>query len=679
MTDDVQRKRARMLELEHELGQLRAELGWDSAHLPGGTLRGTATAKTLGAVLPPNKCEDLRLAAERVAHLGTWTWALETDEVFWSDELYRILGYQRQHVSASSALFFARVHPDDLARVKAAGERGLRAGELEAVEFRILQPAGEPREVLMEGSLLRDATSGRTHFIGTLLDITEQRRAARLLAQTVAELNEAQHMAGLGSWRWELATGRYEWSDGMYRLLELPSTLTPHEELFVRHIHPDELERLAQLRERAVDTRSPPEVVESRLLLGSGEIRQVLYNAMAQYDAAGALVGYRGVMQDITARKQLEGQLHHSQKMEAIGTLAGGVAHDFNNYLMIISGYTELLGQQLSADHPAREAVQGIAEAYQRCAHLTQQLLTLSRRRKARPETLDLCALVQRSATLIGSVLGETIELQLHVQSPGLWIVADPLQVEQVLMNLVVNARDAMAQGGQLRISVQPEVESAGDRAFVRMSVIDAGCGIPHELRSRVFEPFFTTKPVGQGTGLGLSTVDAIVRGAGGSIELDSQPGRGTSIHIAWPRSQSTPSIDAPPADKTAPVVVEANSGRRVLLVEDVARVRELLAAQLERAGYRVLTAPNGLAALQLLEQSQVDLLLSDVVMPQLGGIALAEQVRARHPHVCCLLMTGYSADAVPTNCGENLLRKPFTASELVAAVARALTLRSAG
>ena len=665
-TDDVERKRARMQALEAELGQLRAELGWDceSELLPGRGLR----ASQLEAAATAAPREELLLEIERVAHLGTWTWEVESDGAVWSDELYRILGYDPAQVKPSSALFYARVHPGDIERLRAAGERGLRAGEMESIEFRIVQPDGAVREVLMEGTLLRDSVPGRTHVIGTVLDITEQRRAARLLARTVAELNEAQHMAGLASWRWDALTGRFEWSDGMYRLLELPRSVRPDEELFIRHIHPEERPRLAELRARALRERDF-EPFESRLLLASGQVRHVMYHSAAQYDASGALLGYRGVIQDITEHKALEDQLRHSQKMEAIGTLAGGVAHDFNNYLMIIAGYIEVLRQQLTVGHPGRKAVEAIAEAYQRCAHLTQQLLTLSRKRKGRPEHVDLSALVERSAPLIRSVLGETSELQLELQSQQ-WIVADPLQIEQVLMNLVVNARDAMPSGGRLHIAVGPAHDAAVSRELVRLSVTDVGCGIPHELRSRVFEPFFTTKPVGQGTGLGLSTVDAIVRGAGGHVELDSQPGRGTTFHLAWPRAEPA----APAAvSSERPRVPAAVSCGRILLVEDVARVRDLLRLQLERAGYHVLTAPHGVAALELLEQVQVDLVLSDVVMPQLGGLELAERLRTRPSPVRCLLMTGYSSDAVPGSFGDTVLRKPFTTPELLDTVSRAL------
>jgi two-component system cell cycle sensor histidine kinase/response regulator CckA len=415
------------------------------------------------------------------------------------------------------------------------------------------------------------------------------------------------------------------------------------------------------------------ELLEFRIVRGDGRALDVALRVVAQWDQSGAMLGFRGVIQDVTERKALEDQLRHSQKMEAVGTLAGGVAHDFNNYLMVIAGYTELLAEQLASDDRARESVDAIAEAYQRCAHLTQQLLTLSRKRKPRPVMVDLSALVNGLASLVRSVLGETITLRLDLARDGALILADPLQVEQALMNLVVNARDAMPRGGELSVRVEQRRDRVTDRPQVRLTIADTGSGIPHELRSRIFEPFFTTKQVGQGTGLGLSTVYAIVRDSGALIDFMSEPGRGTSFHIDWPRSEAS----GAGTRKSGPTPdAESSNGRRVLLVEDVARVRELLAAQLTRAGYRVLTAPHGIAALELLERERVDLVLSDMVMPQLGGIGLSEELRVRYPQLPCLLMTGYSSEALTSSDGrvrEQVLRKPFTTVELLQAVSRSL------
>jgi CheY-like chemotaxis protein len=280
-----------------------------------------------------------------------------------------------------------------------------------------------------------------------------------------------------------------------------------------------------------------------------------------------------------------------------------------------------------------------------------------------------LASLVTRLSTLIRSALGETVQLVLDVSAPEARVFADPLQVENVLMNMVVNSRDAMPAGGTLRIGIARQLDAKDNSMQVCLTVQDDGCGIPRELHSRVFEPFFTTKQVGQGTGLGLSTVYAIVQEGGGRIELESEPGRGTTFSIMWPECSEESAPARAPKHASAR---RSSGGKCILLVEDVPQLRDILSAQLERAGYRVLGAADGLAALEVIERERVDLVLSDMVMPQLGGALLADRIHARHPGVRCLLMTGYHADEKASQ--EPVLRKPFTTDELIQTVNAALS-----
>ena len=384
------------------------------------------------------------------------------------------------------------------------------------------------------------------------------------------------------------------------------------------------------------------------------------------------------------ALAESKSRLLQSQKLDAVGQLAGGVAHDFNNLLTAIRGYTALLRERLAADAEGLDDLNEIDAAAQRASDLTRQLLAFSRRQHVEPRVLDVNAAVASAAKMLGRLMGERIKLDtlLGEELPAVRI--DPSQLHQVLVNLAVNARDAMPDGGNLtittsvggRIRATEGIASASDLPPVVISVVDTGMGMAPEVRARAFEPFFTTKEKGRGTGLGLATCWGIVRDAGGTIEIESMPGEGTVVRVILPsvaeRAQPVPGEDAAEPAGAA--------GKTVLVVEDEAQLRALAERTLARAGFRVLTAADGVAALEVLARGDaaVDVVLSDVVMPRLGGPELARRIRAERPTARILFMTGYAeGDAFGTDTGAvsdiEVLRKPFTPAELVRAVRRAL------
>jgi len=392
------------------------------------------------------------------------------------------------------------------------------------------------------------------------------------------------------------------------------------------------------------------------------------------------------IAEDISDRRVLEDQFRQAQKMEAVGRLAGGVAHDFNNLLMVIGGYTEVLLNQLGPSDPRRKKAEAIQRATERAASLTRQLLAFGRKQVLELKVIDLSAVVAEIGKLLRPLIGEDIDL---VISPGanLWKTkADPGQIEQVIMNLAVNARDAMPHGGKLIIETRNAgLDDAYRRAhvnvqqgeYVMLAVSDTGCGMDAETQSRIFEPFFTTKEKGKGTGLGLSTVYGIVKQSGGYVFAYSEPGRGTSFKIYLPRVAEGAALEEL-AD--APVPRSRHQGTEtLLLVEDEESVRELVREALEARGYNICPARNGNQALAMAARQdlKIDLLITDVVMPGIGGRELAQRLNALRPSVKVLYLSGYTEDAIVhhgvLDPGTAFLQKPFTLDALACKVREVL------
>lgn len=385
---------------------------------------------------------------------------------------------------------------------------------------------------------------------------------------------------------------------------------------------------------------------------------------------------YTWVIRDITARRLLEDQLRQSQKMEAVGRLAGGVAHDFNNLLTVINGYAEILISELDEDHSMLSALNAIRDAGDRAARLTQQLLAFSRKSVVEPKVVDLNAKVAESVSLLRRLIGEDIELQVISDSVPVRVIIDPGQLEQILMNLVVNSRDAMPTGGRLRIetrTVQIGAEIAGRQPdihpgrYAMLQVTDTGCGISANVKDKIFEPFFTTKGVGKGTGLGLAVVHGIVQQSGGTIKVDSIEGSGTTFCILLPMAEET--MSKPASD-------ESNAGLRghetVVVVEDEGAVRTLVKITLESYGYQVILASNGREALELMRSNpdRIKILITDMIMPGMSGRDLAAEARELIPTLRIIYMSGYTDEALSRfglqGTQEQFVQKPFTPLSLV-------------
>ena len=414
---------------------------------------------------------------------------------------------------------------------------------------------------------------------------------------------------------------------------------------------------------------------ESEIVTREGERRLVSWTHTLLRDAVGRVIGTASIGIDSTEEKRLEERLRQSQKLEAVGRLAGGVAHDFNNLLTIILGYSDLV---LLATHETtvREHAGEVKKASERAAALTRQLLAFSRRQVLQPSVLDLNAVVADTDKMLRRLIGEDIEL-LSVGPVDLGRVkADRGQIEQVLVNLVVNARDAMPDGGSLTIETENvHLDEGYARAhgvsqpgpYVRLSVTDSGHGMDAPTQARIFEPFFTTKREGQGTGLGLATVYGIVKQSGGYIWVYSEPGRGTTFRIYLPRAAE----DAAPMRPAVPALTANLRGTEtILVVEDDASLRRMAAEALQLFGFRVLQAPSAEVALAVIEQNGIDLLLTDIVMPHMSGRELARQLATRRPDLKVIFMSGYAEQAAVRNGliepHQPFISKPFTPEALV-------------
>jgi len=433
-------------------------------------------------------------------------------------------------------------------------------------------------------------------------------------------------------------------------------------------IHPDDRSRAIDFLAAVARDRAPGKPVEWRMRATDGTWMEVETTATGQLDdpdVQGIVLNSR----DVTERKRLEAHLSQSQRLESVGQLAGGIAHDFNNFLSVIRGYARFIVDGLNEDEPLRGDAIEIEKAAERASRLTSQLLVFSRHEVVPLRVVDVAEVLGGLTSLLARTLGEDIALRTDVERPLRRVDADPTQIEQVLVNLAVNARDAMPSGGELRIELANVAEGPDGAPGIRLTVRDTGTGMSRDVVEHAFEPFYSTKPKGEGTGLGLATVYGIVTQTGGTIEIESAPGAGTTIEVLLPATDAPAAGEPATEGKTG----GATGGETILVVEDEAAVRRLTCRILTREGYRVLEAADGARALATWDQhsAEIDLLLTDVVMPGMSGKDLADRLGIEP-----VFMSGYTDDVMLRHGmeGLRLVQKPFDAQTLLGAVRSALT-----
>jgi two-component system, cell cycle sensor histidine kinase and response regulator CckA len=510
-------------------------------------------------------------------------------------------------------------------------------------------------------------------------DLTASRRSAADLRESDDRLRFAIEAAGMGVWEIDVQTRDVTSTEMSPGHTGPPRRFAGTADAFFAGIHPDDRDATRREVERAIDQRQDLAMM-FRTVTHAGDVCWVEWRGRAIFEPGLAATKLLGVSTDVTKREVLEAQLRQAQKMDAIGQLAGGVAHDFNNLLTAILGYAKFVADGLAPDDRRRSDVDEITKAADRAASLTRQLLAFSRSQVLRSTLVDLNRLVGGVCEMLRRLIGEQITLEV-IAAPDLALVlADASQLEQVVVNLAVNARDAMEKGGRLTIetaNVELDAKSGPpDQVvvpgwYVMLAVVDTGAGMTVHTMRHLFEPFFTTKAAGKGTGLGLATVYGIVKQSTGYIWAESEEGKGSTFRVYLPRA-NRPVVISPPKIEGAP---PSRGEELVLLVEDEAGVRRLARRFLENAGYRVLDADSGAAAEVIFAEQRgaIDLLVSDVVMPGMSGPQLFRRLVTYDPGLRVVYMSGYANDAMSRQLqasgGEPHLQKPFTAAQLIACV----------
>ncbi len=615
--------------------------------------------------------------AQEAADIGLWTWDIARDAVTLSENAYRIYGIDPATFEGTMEANLRAFHPEDIPRAEQKIARSLRNKRGYPIEFRVRRQDGE-RLIHCESQLSLDAEGHPERIVGMIQDITDRRAAEeeQLRLSTAIEQVADAVMIMDDDGVIQFVNPAFESATGHHH-----AQVVGKDRRFLHHERQD-----PDIYRAIADTVHRGEVWSGRVLVRRRDGTAVLMDTTVSpvHDRNGAIVNHVAVQRDVTREAEIEEQLRQVQKMEAVGMLAGGIAHDFNNLLIAIIGHSDLLLMRRGDDTELCRHVHEIRKAGDRAKALTTQLLAFSRKQVLRPRALDLGIVLRDLGDLLQRVIGEDIELAVEQPDTATVIMADPGQMEQVVMNLATNARDAMAAGGRLRIGIEPLIPTSDHdprldgletRPYAVLTVTDTGMGMDEPTLDRIFEPFFTTKAMGKGTGLGLATVYGIVRQTGGTIRVESAVGEGASFRVFLP------TIDAAPDEARSPATLHAatEGDEVVLVVEDDTSVAAIVRSTLRSHGYKVIYAENGRHALEVVETfgGPIDLLFTDVVMPEMGGVQLAAVMTARNPDLRVLFSSGYTNSALLERGslveGVELLQKPYSPATLVQRVRETL------
>ena len=619
--------------------------------------------------------ERLRLAVD-AAQMGLWEWDMLSNRVSWDARKYDVFGLAYGSFAGTKEAFFELVHPDDRPMLATAITRAVEDGAPYHNEFRIVAPAGHTRWIANLGQVYRDDVGRPVRMIGVVYDVTDRKLTERALSDSEEKFRSIVETTS--EWIWAIdRDAQITYSN---QAIERILGYRPEELVGISLrslVHENDLPKAEQVLSASLAEKRRWAGFVVKCRHKNGTYRYLECHGVPILDATGEVVGFRGSDRDVTERKQVDEDLRDAHRMEGIGQLAGGFAHHFNNLLTVIVGHVEM-ALELSGGEAVDADLQSIRQAAQRSALLTRQLLTFAGKQIIAPKVVNLNDQIEGMGTTLRRLVGEKIELVTQLSS-GLWnVIADPAQLELVVMNLVVNAQEAMPDGGTLTIAtanvaVDDENAPRGPEVmpgeYVMIAVSDTGAGMTAELAQQIFEPFFTTKEWGaDSTGLGLSTCYGVVAQQGGHIRVHTQPNNGSTFRIyltRQPRADDTVErVDTPGA--------RPRESTTVLVADDEAGVRKLAARILRTRGYTVLEAASGAEALEVARawHGRIDLLVTDVVMPEMSGWQLARRLQDERPGLETLYISGYgeraAGDQAPVDPKVHFLQKPFAAGALV-------------
>jgi two-component system cell cycle sensor histidine kinase/response regulator CckA len=588
-----------------------------------------------------------------------------------SPQIQEYLGYTAEEWLADPSLWLRHVHPEDRELVLAEEKRLHKTGSAFFAEYRMVSKDGRVIWFRDESMIIRPEGANTPVLYGILFDISERKATESALRESEERLRLALEAAHLGMWEWDPDSDALFWDDRHCALFGLkPKEAPATASKFIELVYPEDREWVLHAVREAL-RHDEAYGAEYRVRWPDGKEHWLASAGRVQRNADSKAFRMRGITYDVTDRRGLEEHLRRAQKMEAIGQLAGGVAHDFNNLLMVIRGHVELLLNRPGIDANAVRNAEAIQKASDRAAGITQQLLAFSRKQVLQARVIEMRTVVKDIANLLRRLLGPMVQFRLELPQEPLWVRADESQLEQVVLNLAINARDAMPQGGTVtaildRVTADSHVvrrrPGMPELAYIRLRVIDTGTGMDAATQARIFEPFFTTKEFGKGTGLGLATVYGVVKQSDGWIWVDSTLGSGTTFEIFLPAVNEPDADDAKAEAKTR----QAGGSETILVVDDEEGVREVATQYLSARGYHVLAAESGAQALEIAgaQNGPIHVLVTDALMPGMSGPTLAKRLLGQRPDTKVLYISGYAEDASlledARERGESFLQKPF-------------------